>query len=545
MVLNHEVDDLGRRDLGLDSRVALLAELGIAAVATDLDGIICHWNRRAAQLYGRESREMLGARISTVRLSLADGSIANSIVGALLGVGRWQGEVEIEDATGSARRLEVSATVLVDSGDQPVGFEAAFRDLGERVEVISDRDGRLIGAVNVAMGMAERKQSEHELLSARDYLRAVVDSMGEGMYALDPDGRATYINPAASGLLGWSRDELAGRDMHALTHNRTADGSPLAIDDCPILRARRDGRVVRVEDDIFICSDGSELPVSYTAAPFATEAGIEGCVVVFEDITKRKAAARLVEIDLEKLAWLERIHEALTEERFVLYGQPIVDLQTGQVVQRELLIRMHGTRASDGTAELIAPGSFLPVAEEFGVITEIDRWVIDRGTELSATGQAVQINISGRSISAPGFVDHIERALNRTGADPGKIVVEITETALVNDEPAARAFVDGVHGLGCKVALDDFGTGYGGFAYLKQFSVDSLKIDIEFVRDVRTNSASRRVVQAIVSLAAGFGLKTVGEGVEDEATLDLLRELGVDYAQGFHIGRPAPLVHNA
>jgi EAL domain-containing protein (putative c-di-GMP-specific phosphodiesterase class I) len=139
-------------------------------------------------------------------------------------------------------------------------------------------------------------------------------------------------------------------------------------------------------------------------------------------------------------------------------------------------------------------------------------------------------------------VDHITHAIQRTGADPTKLVFEITETALVSDEPAARAFVESLHALGCKIALDDFGTGYGGFTYLKQLPVDFLKIDTEFVRDARTNSASRNVIQAIVGLARDFGLKTVGEGVEDEASLSLLRELGVDYAQGFHVGRPAPLV---
>jgi EAL domain-containing protein (putative c-di-GMP-specific phosphodiesterase class I) len=153
----------------------------------------------------------------------------------------------------------------------------------------------------------------------------------------------------------------------------------------------------------------------------------------------------------------------------------------------------------------------------------------------------VEVNVSGRSISAQGLVDHIRHAIQRSGADPEKIVFEITETTLVSDEPAARAFVESLHTLGCKIALDDFGTGYGGFTYLKQLPVDFLKIDIEFVSDVRTNSASRNVIQAIVGLARGFGLKTVGEGVEDEASLNLLRKIGVDYAQGFHIGRPAPL----
>jgi EAL domain-containing protein (putative c-di-GMP-specific phosphodiesterase class I) len=211
-------------------------------------------------------------------------------------------------------------------------------------------------------------------------------------------------------------------------------------------------------------------------------------------------------------------------------------------VQSELLLRMHSV---DGSRELIAPGAFLPVAEEYGLITEIDRWVIDRSAEIAAAGQPVQINVSARSISDESLVDYVKHAMTRTGANPATMVFEITETTLVSDETAARAFVERLHQLGCQVALDDFGTGYGGFTYLKQLPIDYLKIDIEFVGDLRENAASRNVVRGIVNLAQGFGLKTVGEGVEDQETLDLLREFGVDYAQGYHIGRPAPLEHKS
>ncbi len=124
------------------------------------------------------------------------------------------------------------------------------------------------------------------------------------------------------------------------------------------------------------------------------------------------------------------------------------------------------------------------------------------------------------------------------------MVFEITETALLQDEKRARHFVTQLHDMGCKVALDDFGTGYGGFTYLKQLPIDYLKIDIEFVRDLTSNPASRNVVEAIVKLARDFGIKTVAEGVEDKATLSLLRDLGVDQAQGFHISRPAPIEPN-
>jgi EAL domain-containing protein (putative c-di-GMP-specific phosphodiesterase class I) len=287
---------------------------------------------------------------------------------------------------------------------------------------------------------------------------------------------------------------------------------------------------------------GSELPVGYTAAPIAGEHGNVGCVVVFEDISRRKAEADRVQRDLQRLSWLGRVQEALDDGLFVLHAQAIVDARTGEVVQRELLLRMLDQGGLTDVPELIAPGEYLPVAEEYGLITEIDRWVVDRAAEIASRGLSVQVNVSARSISGPDFVDHIRDAVERTHAAARRLVFEITETAIVSDEPAAREFVERLHALGCGIALDDFGTGYGAFSSLKQLPIDYLKIDIEFVRDALVDAASRSVVTAIVYLARDFGIKTVAEGVENEATRALMRQLGVDYLQGFHVGRPAPLL---
>jgi len=367
-------------------------------------------------------------------------------------------------------------------------------------------------------------------------MRAAADSMGEGLFTLDPDGHLVFINGAAEKLLGWSAQELEGRVMHDVTHSLRPDGSELLIGDCPILCAHRDGVSVHVEDEVFTCRDGSALPVDYTAAPFVTDDGVEGCVVVFKDITERKARQLSMEADVETLSWIGRIQDALAEDRFVLYEQPIIEVSSGEVVQRELLLRMR-----EPTGEIVGPGAYLPVAEQYGLIGDIDRWVIERASEIAAAGDRVELNLSASSIGDPSVLDVIEHALERTGVDPRSLVFEITETALITEEAAAKAFADRVHALGCGLALDDFGTGYGGFTYLKQLPVDFLKIDIEFVRDLPINPASQHVVEAVVALSRAFGLKTVAEGVEDAATLDLLRELGVDFAQGYHISRPRPL----
>jgi len=387
-----------------------------------------------------------------------------------------------------------------------------------------------------------RRQAQDEVVSqarrleeAGDYLRAITNSMGEGLFATDIEGRVTYMNEAAEQLLGWSQHDAQGQVMHDLVHNRRPDGSYFPIDECPIA-ATRYGDTVRVQDDTFIHQDGHQIPVAYTASPFRTDHGAQGCVVAFTDISERKAREQALLRDAETLSWIGRIQTTLAEDRFLLYAQPIIDIGTMQVVQHELLLRV---REPDGT--IIGPGRYLQIAEQYGLIDDIDRWVIRHAMTIAATGLPVQINISARSVVDPTMHDQIERWIQQHHADPRLIVFEITETALMVDETGARRFAQRLHDLGCKLALDDFGTGYGSFSHLKQLPIDSLKIDIEFVRDLAVSSASRLVVEAVVALAHGLNVQTVAEGVEDAETLAMLHELGVECAQGYHLGRPQPL----
>jgi PAS domain S-box-containing protein len=495
----------------------LLDEVDVSVIATDPERIVTSWNRGAEQLYGWTAAEAIGRPLAEVVLVMSEPGRGELLIEQLRAEGRWDGQVELRGKDGS-------------------GFPAYVRNT-----VMRDRHGAVTGLIGVSMDASERIESERALLSARNYVRAVTESMAEGVYAVDAEGRLTYMNQAAEDLVGWTAAELDGVIVHDVAHYLRPDGSDRPMDDCPIRAASQDGVTVRVEEDVFVRRDGTLIPVAYTAAPLSTEDGIEGCVVVFDDITAQKAERDRIKVDLEKLEWVRRVQEALAEKLFVLYAQPIVEIATGRVVQRELLLRMLDPTASETDATVISPGAFLPVAEEFGLISEIDRWVIAQAAELAATGGAVELNISGRSITDPGLIEHIRRCIEASGADPKAMVFEITETALIADQAAARTFADGLHGLGCTLALDDFGTGYGGFTYLKQLQIDFLKIDIEFVRDLSRNPASRSVVQAIVHLASGFNLSTVAEGVEDAQTLDLLRELGVDCAQGYHLGRPEPL----
>jgi PAS domain S-box-containing protein len=358
--------------------------------------------------------------------------------------------------------------------------------------------------------------------------------MAEGLYTVDHKGRLTYINPAAERMLGWRAEELTGRFIHDVIHHTRSNGEPHPREECPMAGVLLEQATVRVEDDVFIRRNGSQLPVAYSSAPLVTAEGTPGSVVVFSDISERKAEQMRLMREIDELAWVSRIRDAQREGRFELYAQPIVHLGTRKVVQHELLIRMR----HDG--ELIPPGDFLPTAERYGLIQNIDRWVIWEAARLAADGVPVELNISAETCGSPELLETFEAALRASGASPEDIVVEITETALVKGD-AADELVAGLTAMGIKLALDDFGTGYGGLTYLKRLPVHFLKIDREFVSDLHTDTASRHVIEAVVTLARGFGQKTIAEGVENPETLAILGELGVDYAQGFHLGRPAPV----
>jgi EAL domain-containing protein (putative c-di-GMP-specific phosphodiesterase class I) len=242
---------------------------------------------------------------------------------------------------------------------------------------------------------------------------------------------------------------------------------------------------------------------------------------------------------------LARLRRALAEDLFVLHFQPIVSLAGRRVAHHEALLRL----ADDRGGELLGPAGFLPSAERGGLIGEIDRWVLEKVCALLGprgggefAGEGLAANVSALSASDPSLLADIARLLDRYEVDPSLLVLEITETAAIRDTGAARRLCEGVLELGCEVALDDFGAGYGGFQYLRELPFTYLKIDGEFIRRLPQSRVDQLIVQALSSLAAGMGCRTVAECVGDEQTLALLRDYGVDYAQGFALGRPRPLL---
>jgi EAL domain-containing protein (putative c-di-GMP-specific phosphodiesterase class I) len=245
---------------------------------------------------------------------------------------------------------------------------------------------------------------------------------------------------------------------------------------------------------------------------------------------------------LTRRPWLQRLRRALAEDLFILHYQPIVSLADGRVAHREALLRL----ADEPSGAVIGPASFLPAAERTGLIREIDRTVIEKvaarlGGDRDLSGGGIAVNLSALSVVDRDMLAFIARALERHSVDPARLVIEVTETASISDMPRARAFCVGVHELGCSVALDDFGAGFGSFHYLKHLPFRYLKIDGAFIRGLPGSAHDQLVVKALVGIVREMGQQTIAEFVGDRETLQLLREYGVDFAQGFEVGRPAPL----
>jgi diguanylate cyclase (GGDEF)-like protein/PAS domain S-box-containing protein len=240
--------------------------------------------------------------------------------------------------------------------------------------------------------------------------------------------------------------------------------------------------------------------------------------------------------------WNKRLSVAVDQGDFVLHAQPIMSIAGDGPETYELLLRL-----PDDHGDLIPPGTFLYNAERFGLMTRIDEWVVARAVVLLAESHALDIdlalsvNVSGKTITDPGFGAHVARLMEQHAVRPDRLVIEITETAAITNIQRARTLARELRALGCRIALDDFGAGFASFYYLKHLDFDVLKIDGEFIRNLCSTPSDQLVVRAVVDIARGLRARTVAEFVGDDETLALLADLGVDAGQGYHLGRPDAL----
>ncbi|MCU7798139.1 MAG: EAL domain-containing protein [Candidatus Thiodiazotropha sp. (ex Myrtea spinifera)] len=250
-----------------------------------------------------------------------------------------------------------------------------------------------------------------------------------------------------------------------------------------------------------------------------------------------------------KVTWKDKIEQALADERFILHFQPIMHIESGDISHYEVLIRM-----VENDDSITMPGEFISIAERTGQIHAINRYVLRASIEKLSTLQEMEkpinlsINLSGRVIDDPQLLQQLTRMLHESGVNPRQLVFELTETAALADVNAAERLMTELQALGCRFALDDFGVGFSSFYYLRELPLDIVKIDGSFIKHLPSNTKDQVFVKALTEMATALGKETIAEFVEDEPTLRLLSDLGVNYAQGYHIGRPSsqiPVISSA
>lgn len=311
-------------------------------------------------------------------------------------------------------------------------------------------------------------------------------------------------------------------------------------------------RIVRAIAQIPFRFDGQTLHISSSLgiALYPAHAADQDQLVACADTAMYQAkhagknAWRIYRADLDttpemvnRLSWNERLATALEHDLFELHFQGVYYTRNRRLSHLEALIRLR----DEHSGELIAPGQFIPVAEKSNKIIEIDRWVLRQVVGLLARLPAappIAVNISGRSFDDPALPAYITDLLREHRADPARLLIEVTETAAVSDLTDAERFIEALKEAGCGVCLDDFGAGFASFAYLKHIRVDTIKLDGMFIRNLPHDHANQVFVRGMVEVARGLDKSTVAECVEDEATLKLLADLGVDKAQGYHLDRP-------
>jgi diguanylate cyclase (GGDEF)-like protein/PAS domain S-box-containing protein len=513
------------------------APIGMA-IAT-VDGRFLQVNRALCTFTGRTPEELEGTEIARLlhpderadaRLGRGEHRFlhaAGTMVWGAVNATRVRGEhvlLQVQDVT-ERRRYESELHYLADH-DPLTGLlnrRAFTRELESHLEHV-----RRYGPAGAA------------LVLDVDHFKNINDTLGHGtgdelIVSLAGALRERLGDRVAIGRLGG--DELA-----ILVPD--GDGDEAALQVLDVVRAQRvpspSGRLRRVSASIGIAGfdedglDADGVLAKADLAMYEAKDGGRDRAVAYQPVGRSNVQGRV--------SWPDVIRDGLDEERFVLQAQPIMNLATGDTGQFELLLRLR-----DPLGELISPAAFLPAAERYDLIGAIDRWVVKRSIAMLAEENrrgrrlTFEVNISGRSAGDDDLLALIEGELRANEVDPAQIIFEITETTAVADIPRAQEFAHRLAALGCRFALDDFGAAFASFYYLKHLPFDYLKIDGEFVRGCVADRTDQLVIQAVVDIARGLGKRTVAEMVGDEETLELVRRLGVDYVQGFHIGKPAPL----
>jgi len=541
-----------------------LSSIGDGVITTNIDGIVMFINPEASRVTGWTLNEAIGQPITKVFKACHDGA-----------EGVWLDPVSQVLLTGKKVELSNHTMLMHQHSGQSTPIE-------DSVAPILDRLGRIIGAVLVfhdvsdkyALEQSLRWQATHDaltqLIGRQEFERLLHQAQeSQGIYALiylDLD-QFKLVNDTAGHLAG---DELL-RQVTDLFNQNVSERHVLArmggdefavlvsgdVDEAmtvaELLRSALDehryqylGRVYQISvsigvvPDISRQSDMSMLMAMADAACYAAKNAGRNQIWLYQNTD-----AYLVNQQAE-MALVSDLHDALANNRFELHAQKLIPLQSANDAKGlhcEVLIRLR-----DLEGNLVSPATFIPAAENYGLIHRIDRWVVEQtlkllggDADMLSAVSVCSINLSGQSFAQAGLVEFIQECMAKTGVPGHKLCFEVTETAAVSQLSQVADFIRAMGALGCQFALDDFGSGQSSFRYLKYLPVNYLKIDGSFVQDMLQDKMNEALVRGMHEIAESLGIHTVAEFVETAEVAEALREIGVDYAQGWHFHRAQPL----
>ncbi len=551
----------------LTDRIQTLEKLELAArvfenaiegiTVTDATGSILMVNRAFSEITGYAEDEVLGSNPRILKSDRHDASFYRQMWDDLLARGAWEGEIWNRRKNGEAYPEWLSISAILDLEGEVSHFVAIFHDISEvrrKDELIHHQayHDALTGLPNrlllrdrlgVALSRAQRKDHMLAVVSLDlDHFKNVNDSLGHAAGDM-------LLRQVAERLTGLLRDEdtvaHSGADEFALVlqdvgHAENAVQVATKIKKSLAAGFRIDGRLIYLSASAGVSLypyDGGDaatlLRNANSALHRAKEAGGDCCRLFTSDMNERVFKRLLLENSLR---------QAIEQEDLVLHYQPKVELVGGRVTGMEALVRWP---RPDGT--LIAPGDFIPIAEETGLIVPLGEWVLRTACrqarqwhQAGFAGLKLSVNLSSRQVQQEDIAERILAILAESGLAPQALELEITESLLMSNMEVALRLFSRLAEAGLSFSLDDFGTGYSSLYYLKRFPIAALKIDRSFVMDLHRDPDDAAIVRAILSMARDLRLRVIAEGVETAEHLQFLRDHGCDEIQGFFFSRPLP-----
>ncbi len=529
-------------------------------IITDPRGRIEYVNPKFSGITGYAEDEVLGRNVSLLASGLTPAEVYADMWSALQGGSEWHGTLENRRKDETLFWASIDIAPIFDENRKITQYVAIEEDITEAKQ-LSDRISYQ-ASHDPLTGLLNRQELERRLLRVLETCRK--DDSEHAFCFLDLD-QFKVVNDTSGHIAG---DELL-RQLSAMLQGLLRKRDTLArlggdefailMEHCSLDQAREKVERIRAAISEFKFSWETR---SYTVAASLGLVGVNRQSKDLTEVLKRADSACYVAKDAGRnrvhvyntedkdlaqregeIHWVSDLNVALDQDRFSLFAQLISPL-AGQAEKPscEILLRMQGPGG-----EWVNPGAFLPAAERYNLSARIDRWVIDHAFDwLSDTSRRerfrhLSINLSGQTLGDDTLLAHIIRRWEQAGFDPASVVFEITETAAITNFTTAMHFIKLLKDRGFHFALDDFGSGLSSFGYLKTLPVDYLKIDGMFVKDIADDPIDRAMVDAINGIGHVMGMQTIAEFVENDTILNLLKQIGVDYGQGYGIGRPMPL----